>query len=90
MMGGVVNAPRNGAADPRSESRLKVLPQTGTASGSEGAPDQEMKPNARAADALEALSERERDELDQLRQQFAELRVDRDAAARLIKEVLRR
>src|SRR3984885_4277055 len=40
MMGGMVNAPRNGADSPRPESRLKVIPQLGTAPGGhEGTPD---------------------------------------------------
>jgi hypothetical protein len=36
---------------------------------------------------LGALSGRERNELDDLREAFAELTMDRDAAARLIKEI---
>ena len=35
------------------------------------------------------LSEHERNELDQLRKEFAELAMERDAAARLIKEAIR-
>jgi PPE-repeat protein len=89
-VGSVVNAPRNGAAGPRSESRLKVIPQMGAAPGvHEGTPDRGMKPTGRASDALGALSERERDELHELRKQVAELAMKRDAAARLIKEAIR-
>jgi hypothetical protein len=48
-----------------------------------------MKPNGRASDALGALSERERDELDELRKHITELAMERDAAARLIREAIR-
>jgi PPE-repeat protein len=89
-VGSVVNAPRNGAAGPRSESRLKVIPQMAAASGVyEGTPDRGVKPNGHGSDALGALSERERYELDELRKEFAELAMERDAAARLIKEAIR-
>jgi len=43
----------------------------------------------RAAEASSGLSERERDELDQLRKELTELEMERDAAARLIKEAIR-
>jgi PPE-repeat protein len=90
MMGGVVNAPRNGAAGAPSESRLKVIPQLAAAPGvHEGTPDRGSKPNGHASDVLSALSERERIELDELREAFAELAMERDAAARLIKEAIR-
>jgi hypothetical protein len=46
-----------------------------------------MKPNGRASDAL---SERERYELDELRKELTELAMERDAAARLIREAIRR
>jgi PPE-repeat protein len=89
-VGSVVNAPRNGAAGPRSESRLKVIPQMGAEPGGhEGTPDRGMKPTGRASDALGTLSERERDELDELRKQVAELAMKRDAAALLIREAIR-
>jgi hypothetical protein len=89
-VGSVVNAPRYGAAGPRSESRLKVIPQMAAASGvHEGTPDRGVKPDGRGSDAVGALSARERDELDELRKEFAELAVERDAAARLIREAIR-
>jgi PPE-repeat protein len=89
-VGSVVNAPRNGAAGPRSESRLKVIPQMGgEPDDHDGAPDRGRKPTGRASDALGALSERERDELDELRKQVAELAMKRDAAALLIREAIR-
>jgi PPE-repeat protein len=88
MMGGMVNAPRNGADSPRPESRLKVIPQLGTAPGvDQGTPDRGM---TRAADVVDALSDRERYELQTLRQEIADLAMERDAVDRLIKEAMRR
>jgi PPE-repeat protein len=88
MMGGMVNAPRNGAASPRPESRLKVIPQLGTALGvDQGTPD---RGRTRAADVVDALSDRERYELQTLRQEIADLAMERDAVDRLIKEAMRR
>jgi PPE-repeat protein len=82
---GAVNAPRNGAAGPRTESRLKVIPQLGAESGAnEGTPGR--RGNAPRGNG--PLSER--DELNGLRQAIAELAKERDvlmrSAARLIKE----
>jgi PPE-repeat protein len=89
MVGGVVNASRNGAAGPRPESRLKVIPQMpGESGGHEGTPDRGMTPTGRAAE--DALSDRERYELHTLRNEIAELAKQRDKAARLIKEAIRR
>src|ERR1700733_1238871 len=89
MMGGVVNASRNGAAEPRPESRLKVIPQLAAAPGArQGTPDGGMTPTGRAAG--DALSDRERYELHTLRNEIAELAKQRDKAARLIKEAIRR
>jgi PPE-repeat protein len=90
MLGSVVNAPRNGAAGLSPESRLKVIPQLAAAPGGrEGTPDRGFKPHGHASDALGALSGRERNELDELRTQIAELAMERDAVARLIKEAIR-
>jgi PPE-repeat protein len=90
MVGGVVNAPRKGAAGAPSESRLRVIPQLAAAPGGhQGTPDRGFKPNGRGSDAWAALSEHERDKLDELRKQFAELAMERDAAARLIREAIR-
>jgi PPE-repeat protein len=86
MMGGMFNAPHNGAAGP--ESRLKVIPQLGTAPGvDQVTPD---RGRTRAADVVDALSDRERYELHTLRNEIAELAKQRDKAARLIKEAIRR
>jgi PPE-repeat protein len=91
MMGGMVNASHNGAASPRPESRLKVIPQVGTALGvDQGTPDRGTTPNRHAADAGDALSDRERYELHTLRQEIADLAMERDAVDRLIKEAMRR
>jgi PPE-repeat protein len=91
MMGGMVNAPRNGAAGPGPESRLKVIPQLAAAPGAHaGTPDRGMQPTGRPADAVDALSDRERYELHTLRNEIAELAKQRDKAARLIKEAIRR
>jgi len=88
MMGGMVNAPRNGADSPRPESRLKVIPQLAAAPGvDQGTPERGM---TRAADVVDALSDRERYELHTLRNEIAELAKQRDKAARLIKEAIRR
>jgi hypothetical protein len=85
----VVNAPRNGAAGPRSESRLKVIPQMGAEPGGhDGAPGRWV--NAPGGDAT--LSERH--ELIELRTAIAELTKETDvlthSAALLIKEALAR
>jgi PPE-repeat protein len=91
MMGGVVNAPRNGAAGPRSESRLNVIPQIAAAPGvHESTRDRGMTPNGHASDAGDALSDRERYELHELRKEIADLAMQRDAVDRLIKEAMRR
>jgi hypothetical protein len=91
LMGGVVNAPRNGAAGPRPESRLKVIPQMPGESGvEEGTPDRGMRPTGRALNAVDALSDRERYELHTLREEIAELAMERDAVDRLIQEAMRR
>jgi PPE-repeat protein len=91
MMGGVVNASRSGAAGPGSESRLKVIPQMAAVPRiREGTPDRVMTPTAGAADAGDALSDRERYELHELRKEIADLAMQRDAVDRLIKEAMRR
>ena len=90
-MVGAVNAPRNGAAGPRPESRLKVIPELAAAPGAqERAPDRGMQPTGHAADAVDALSERERYELQTLREEIADLAMERDAVDRLIREAMRR
>jgi PPE-repeat protein len=82
---GAVNAPRNGAAGPRPESRLKVIPQLGATPGV-NQPTPGRSANAPRGNA--PLSERE--ELSGLRQAIAELAKERDmlisSAARMLKE----
>jgi PPE-repeat protein len=89
MMGGVVNAPRNGAGVPRPESRLKVIPQLARQPGVDGGVPGRW---GNAPDGHGALSERE--ELNGLRQAIAEVAKERDvlkrSAARMIKEALAR
>jgi len=82
---GAVNAPRNGAAGPRSESRLRVIPQLGAVPGV-NQPTPGRGVNAPRSTA--PLSERE--ELNGLRQAIADLAKERDmlisSAARMLKE----
>ena len=52
-------------------------------------PDLPTKPTRRDPDASGELSERERDELNELRRDMADLAMERDAVARLIKEAIR-
>jgi PPE-repeat protein len=85
-MGGVVNAPRYGEGV-RSGSRLQVLPHTGAEPAARDAtPGRRVQPNPNAPDCGDALSERERDELNDLRMAVTELATKRDAAAYLIRE----
>jgi len=85
-MGGVVNAPRYGEGV-RSGSRLQVLPHTGAEPAARDATlDRRVQPNPNAPARGDALSERERDELNDLRMAVTELATKRDAAAYLIRE----
>jgi PPE-repeat protein len=82
---GAVNAPRNAAAGPRTESRLKVIPQLGATPGvNEATPSR----SGNAPRGTAPLSERE--ELNGLRQAIADLAKERDmlisSAARMLKE----
>jgi PPE-repeat protein len=96
-IGSVVNAPRIGEdssatsgswASSGPRFRHKVIPQIATG-GSLLAdpPDSQTAPAPRGSDG--ELSERERHELDALRREMADLAMERDAVARLIKEALR-
>jgi PPE-repeat protein len=89
MLGGVVNAPRHGAAGISSESRLRVIPQMAAASGGrERTPGRWV--NAPGGDATVS----ERAELYGLRHAVAELAKERDvlisSARLLIKEAMSR
>jgi PPE-repeat protein len=89
-IGGVVNAPKYGEGV-RSGSRLQVLPHTGAEPAARHATlDRSMQPNPNAPARGDALSERERDELNDLRMAVAEMATKRDATARLIREAIRR
>jgi PPE-repeat protein len=89
-MGGVVNAPRYGEGV-RSGPRLQVLPHTGAEPAARDATlGRWVQPNPNAPDRGDALSERERDELNDLRMAVTEMVTKRDATARLIREAIRR
>jgi PPE-repeat protein len=85
----VINAPRNGAAGPPSESRLKVIPQV---AGEPGAHQATPGRWVNAPDRDTTVSER--DELNGLRTAIAELAKERDvlmrSAALVIKEAMAR
>jgi PPE-repeat protein len=88
-VGSVVNAPRNGES--RADSRFKVMAQMPGESGvGQNTPSRWVKIDQHAPHDASALNERERDELIELRKELAELAMERDAAARLIKEAIRR
>lgn len=90
-IGSVVNAPRNEVVVSQARSRLKVIPEIGGSSGAgEEASRWYSAPAARTSDATSGLSEREREELDKLRKEIAELAMERDMAARLVKEAAQR
>jgi PPE-repeat protein len=87
-IGSVVNAPRVEEGSSRSRSRHKVIPEIATGGSlPAGPPDSQTKPAQRGSDA--ELGERERLELNELRQEMADLAMERDAVARLIKEAIR-
>jgi PPE-repeat protein len=90
-VGSVVNTQRNGESRSRADSRLKVIPQMPGESGvGQNTPGGWVKLDRHAPHDARALSERDRDELVTLRKELAELALERDAAARLIKEAIRR
>jgi hypothetical protein len=88
-VGSLVNAPRGEQAPSKSKSGQKVVP---TLPGEPGAEDTAAGRVATSQPARQhvasALSEREREELDKLRKEIAEAAMERDAAARLIKEAM--
>ncbi|ORA78380.1 PPE domain-containing protein [Mycobacterium malmoense] len=83
-VGSVVNAPRT-IESPRYKTPQKVVAQM---PGDSGMPERTVPPYRPAADITTAPSQREREELDQLRDELAELMMERDATARLIKEAM--
>jgi hypothetical protein len=89
-IGGLVNAPRNGEGSFNPRSRREVIPQLAKGGSLLASPPgSPPKPTRRASEVLGELSERERYELNELRQEMEELAMERDAAARLIKEAIR-
>ena len=87
-IGSVVNAPRTGEAPSRARGRHKVIPEIATGGSLLPSPsDSPAKPTRRDSDG--ELGERERAELNELRQEMADLAMERDAVARLIKEAIR-
>jgi PPE-repeat protein len=90
-VGSVVNAPRHGESRSRADSRLKVIPQMpGEPGVGQYTPGRWVQLDQHAPHDASPLNERERDELVTLRKELAELAMERDAAARLIKEAIRR
>ncbi|VBA58282.1 putative PPE family protein PPE32 [Mycobacterium attenuatum] len=88
-VGSVVNAPRGDQSRPRAGSRSKALPPWAAEHGTdEQLPSRSAPAQRSLANVASTLSERERDELDQLRKAIAEVAMERDAAARLIKEAI--
>jgi PPE-repeat protein len=89
-VGSVVNAPRTGESGVRNRGRAQVMAQMPGESGIRRRPGKpSTPPNRPAPDVTNSLTERERDELDELRKELVELEMERDAAARLIKEAIR-
>ncbi|OBI43383.1 PPE family protein [Mycobacterium sp. E796] len=87
-IGSVVNAPRTGEAPAHARGRHKVIPEIATGGSMLARPsDSPEKPTRRDSDV--ELGERERAELNELRQEMADLAMERDAVARLIKEAIR-
>ncbi|WP_406815600.1 PPE family protein, SVP subgroup [Mycobacterium sp. M23085] len=87
-VGSVVNAPRGEQTRARTGSGQKVIPAL---PGDQGAGEQTVAapvPQKTRKHVASALSERERDELEKLRKEIAEVATERDAAARLIKEAM--
>ncbi|MGZ4585042.1 MAG: PPE family protein, SVP subgroup [Mycobacterium sp.] len=89
-VGSLVNAPRGEQTRARSGPGQKVVP---TMPGEQGAEEQAagriaQPPHQTHRHVASALSEREREELAKLRKEIAEAAMERDAAARLIKEAM--
>ncbi|WP_232065878.1 PPE family protein [Mycobacterium heidelbergense] len=88
-VGSLVNAPRGEQTRARSGAGHKVVPTLpGEAGADENIPVVPAQPQRTRQHVASALSEREREELDKLRKEIAEVATERDAAARLIKEAM--
>ncbi|WP_445160313.1 PPE family protein [Mycobacterium sp. Dal123C01] len=88
-IGSLVNAPRGEQTPARSGSDKKVIPtmpgESGTAMPTGSQP---ARPQPARRHVASALSESEREELEKLRKDIADVATERDAAARLIKEAM--
>ncbi len=86
-VGGLINAPSSGQARAQTNSRTKALPpwaqEPATHDHTRSA---DLRPTGR--NVVSASSEGEREELDKLRKEMAEVTMERDAAARLVKEAM--
>jgi PPE-repeat protein len=87
MVASMVNAPRDGSKT-RAGERLKVLPRVPGGPDADGA-HHEAQPGRTLRTAAAVLTDKERAELAELRAQYADVALERDAAARLIKEAIR-
>ncbi len=88
-VGSVVNASRGDQTRPRSASRTKMLPPWAVEQRADDQLPGRSAPAQRGiSQVASTLSQRERDELDKLRKEIAEVAMERDAAARLIKEAI--
>ena len=89
-VGSLVNAPRGEQTRARTGAGQKVVPTgaPGESGTDERTPVMPVAPQRTRKHVASALSERERDELDKLRKEIAEVATERDAAARLIKEAM--
>jgi hypothetical protein len=88
-VGSLVNAPRGEGTRARSGSGQKVVPTMPGESGTdEPAAVPPARPQRTRQHVASSLSEHEREELDKLRKEIAEVATERDAAARLIKEAM--
>jgi PPE-repeat protein len=89
-VGSVVNAPRSGEPRRKHFSRPTVVAMMpGEAAVSAALVGRWVKPDGRARIVEDPLTERENDELNALREELADLVMERDAAARLIREAIR-
>jgi hypothetical protein len=88
-VGSWVNAPRGDQTRTRSGARSKMLPPWASEpTADERVPSRPPQPQRTAQPVASTLSEPEREELAKLRREIADLAMERDAAARLIKEAM--
>ncbi|WP_421845720.1 PPE family protein [Mycobacterium sp.] len=88
-MAGLVNAPRHtGARPPSTSASEPANPQAGGSRAAGAMPGRWVPAEHRAHTTSSPLSARERDDLEAMRKELAELAMERDAAARLIREAI--